>query len=182
MSQVRSSRVSRAVGSVAVAIFALTCGAAVAAPAAPDGIWYTKDDESIIKVAPCADVTEAYCGTLIWLKEPTEKDGSPKRDTLNKDPAKKDRPLVGLKILIDMKAEDDHWSGKAYNPEDGKKYSITFKVKEEENDKAALRGCILGFLCQTETFTRAKEVPGGEPNLADAGHHKKHKKKDVESE
>ena len=67
-----------------------------------------------------------------------------------------------------MKADDDHWTGKAYNPEDGKFYDITFKVKtdKEDNDQADLRGCILGFLCQTETFNRAKDVPGGDPVLS----------------
>lgn len=151
---------------------------ALAAPPAPDGIWYTKDDESIIKVKPCADEAEAFCGTLIWLKEPKESDGSAKIDKLNKDPAKKNKPMIGLEILVNMKADTDHWTGKAYNPEDGKFYDITFKVKtdKEDNDQADLRGCILGFLCQTETFTRAKEVPGGEPVLGDAAPAgKKHK-------
>lgn len=156
---------------VAGALAAFACGAARAdAPIAPDGIWYTKDQESIIRVHPCEDVATNFCGTIVWLKEPTEKDGSPKRDTLNKDPAKRTQPIVGLEILLDMTAEDDHWSGKAYNPDDGKVYSITFHVKtdKEPNDQADLRGCVLGFLCQTETFTRAKEVPGGDPTLAAA--------------
>ena len=146
-------------------------------PVPPDGIWYTKNDESIIRVKPCKTTEDAFCGTLVWLKEPTEADGSPKVDKLNKDPAKKNKPMVGLELLLDMKADDDHWTGKAYNPEDGKFYDITFKVKtdKEENDQADLRGCILGFLCQTETFNRAKEVPGGEPVLSDATPPKKHK-------
>ena len=150
---------------------------AFADPTPPDGIWYTKGQESIIKVQPCADAAGAFCGTLIWLKEPTEANGSPKLDTLNKDPAKKNKPMIGLEILVDMKGDDDHWTGKAYNPEDGKFYDITFHVKtdKEANDQADLRGCILGFLCQTETFTRAKEVPGGEPVLSDATPAKKHK-------
>lgn len=159
--------------------YLLWSGAAMAAPTAPEGIWYTKDDESIIKVKPCADAADAFCGTLIWLKEPKESDGTPKVDKLNKDPAKKNKPMVGLEILVNMTADSDHWKGKAYNPEDGKFYDITFKVKtdKEDNDQADLRGCILGFLCQTETFTRAKEVPGGEPVLADAAPGKKHKGK-----
>lgn len=156
---------------------------AIAAPIPPEGIWYTKDDESIIRVRPCTLDPSTFCGSLVWLKEPKEADGSVKLDKLNKDPVKQGKPMVGLELLLDMKADDDHWTGKAYNPEDGKFYDITFKVKTEteENDKADLRGCILGFLCQTETFTRAKEVPGGEPSLSDATPVKKHKgsKKDA---
>ena len=109
---------------------------------------------------------------------------------MNKDPAKKGKPLVGEDILISMKSDDDHWTGKAYNPEDGKFYDITFKVKtdKEANDQADLRGCLFKFLCRTEVFNRAKEVPGGDPTLtADAtgapGAAKKHKpKKDVKKD
>ena len=172
---------SRPLGTLGVAAAAvLYFGAstfALATPIAPDGIWYTKDDESIIRVKPCVDTPDQFCGTLVWLKEPTETDGSAKLDKLNKDPAKKDKPMVGLELLLGMKADEDHWTGKAYNPEDGKFYDITFKVKTDkaDNDQADLRGCILGFLCQTETFTRAKDVPGGEPALPSDAPVKKHK-------
>ena len=152
-------------------------------PASPAGIWYTDGDESIIKVHGCTDDPTIYCGTLVWLKEPTEADGSPKVDKLNKDPAKKNKPMIGIDILLNLKSDDDHWTGKAYNPEDGKFYDVTFKVKtdKEENDQADLRGCLFRFLCKTETFNRAKEVPGGDPTTtADAGSNgalKRHKGK-----
>ena len=153
---------------VLVAGISLLAMSAVAeAAASPDGIWYTKGQESIIKVHPCGADADALCGTLVWLKEPKEADGSAKVDKLNKDPAKKNKPMVGLDILLNMKVADDHWKGKAYNPEDGKLYDITFSPKDD--DTADLRGCVLGFLCQTEQFTRAKDVPGGDPTaVADA--------------
>ncbi len=165
-----------ATAALAAAILGLGIGRAAADPVSPVGIWYTDGDESIIKVHNCTTDTDAFCGTLVWLKEPKESDGSAKLDKLNKDPAKKDKPMIGLDILIGMKSDDDHWTGKAYNPEDGKFYDITFKVKtdKEENDQADLRGCLLKFLCKTETFNRAKEVPGGDPTAdASAGGKKK---------
>ncbi len=151
--------------SLAAMIVAAGIGPALAQPTSPEGIWYTKDSESIIKVRPCKD---AFCGMVVWLKEPTEADGSPKLDKLNTDPLKKNKPLIGLDVLLDMVPAGDHWKGRAYNADDGKFYDITFTVKSSKaaNDKADLRGCILGFLCQTETFTRASEVPGGDPTLA----------------
>ena len=164
---------------------------AVADPTTPEGIWYTDGQESIIKVHSCVDDPTIYCGTMVWLKEPTEADGSAKIDKLNKDPAKKGKPLIGIDILINMKSDDDHWTGKAYNPEDGKFYDITFKVKtaKDENDQADLRGCLFKFLCRTETFNRAKEVPGGDPTVtadvtpAAGSAAKKHKpKKDVKKD
>ena len=163
---------------LAIGLLAIGGAPAFADPASPAGIWYTDGDESIIKVHGCADDASTYCGTLVWLKEPKEADGTAKVDKLNKDPAKKDKPMIGLDILLNMKSDDDHWAGKAYNPEDGKFYDITFKVKtdKEENDQADLRGCLLRFLCKTETFNRAKDVPGGDPT-ADATPGKKKKPK-----
>ncbi len=136
----------------------------------PTGIWYTDERESIIKVHPCVDGTDAFCGMIVWLKEPTESDGSPKVDKLNPDPSKRSKPMIGSEILLGMKEDGDHWKGHAYNPEDGKLYDITFKVKtdKEANDTADLRGCVLRFLCKTSTFTRAGDVPGGDPTLAAA--------------
>ncbi len=154
-------RMQVTIAAVVIAIAGGLATDAKAEAASPDGIWYTKGQESIIKVHPCGDSGGPLCGTMVWLKEPTETDGSPKLDKLNKDPAKKGKPMIGLDILLNMKPDEDHYKGKAYNPEDGKFYDITFKVKED--DSADLRGCVLGFLCQTETFTRAKEVPGGDP-------------------
>ena len=152
-------------------------------PASPEGIWYTKGQESIIRVHSCSGAADAFCGTLVWLKEPNEADGTPKVDKLNHDPAKKGKPMVGTDILLRMKPDSERWKGHAYNPEDGKIYDITFQVKteKEENDTADLRGFVLCFLCQTETFTRASEVPGGDPTLADASGRKSRAKKDVKA-
>ena len=164
---------------LATGLLGLGCPAAIADPTSPAGIWYTDGEESIIKVHSCAQDASSFCGTMVWLKEPTESDGTPKVDKLNKDPAKKNKPMIGLDILLNMKPDDDHWTGKAYNPEDGKFYDITFKVKtdKEENDQADLRGCLLRFLCKTETFNRAKEVPGGDPTAeATPGKRKKPKR------
>ena len=167
---------------VALAAVALTGAAAFsqAAPVSPEGIWLTKDSESIVRIHACAESPSApkkaqasqpkpaYCGTIVWLKEPLDATGKPKADDLNSDPDKKNRPVIGLDILLGLVAVADHWTGQAYNPEDGKLYDITFKVNTDKtpNDQADLRGCLMQVLCQTETFTRASEVPGGEPTFA----------------
>lgn len=156
-------------------------------PVPPDGYWFTKGSESIVRVLPCSDIPPAgpvspakapavapspgdppsFCGMVVWLKDPLDAKGRPKIDSLNHDPAKKDKPIVGLEILFGMVPKDDHWAGQAYNPDDGKFYEITFKVKTDKtpNDEADLRGCVLKILCQTETFTRTADVPGGDPTL-----------------
>ncbi len=161
--------------SIVVGLSVLATSAFAQSSTSPDGIWYTKGQESIIKVHACGADAEVHCGTLVWLKDPKEADGTLKVDKLNKDPAKKNKPMVGLDILLNMKPAEDHWKGKAYNPEDGKLYEITFKPKDDET--ADLRGCVLGFLCQTEEFTRAKEIPGGDPTATSGNDPKKHKTK-----
>ncbi len=134
---------------------------AAATPVDPTGLWFTKNDASIIKISPCGS---NYCGKLAWMKEPKESDGSPKVDHNNKDTSKRTRPMVGLDLLIDMSADEDHWKGKAYNPEDGKTYDVTFKVGEGKSGKSAadtaeIEGCMLKYLCKSETFKRATEIP-----------------------
>ena len=179
----RSVKLDRYVAAaVLVASFGLA-GTARAAAVAPDGIWYDKDQSAIIKFHPCTEVTANYCGTVVWLKEPTDADGSPKVDTLNKDPAKKGKPMIGLDVFTKLVEDDGHWKGKAYNAEDGKTYDVTVAVKTEStpNDVADIRGCLLGFLCRTEQFKRAAQVPGGDPtaSLDAASAKKKHAKKET---
>ncbi len=143
----------------AFALLAFGSGAA-AAPPDPTGLWSTKDDDSIIEIAPCG---EYYCGILVWLQEPIDKAGKPKTDRANEDESLKDRPLIGLQVLIDLAPEKNYWRGKAYNADDGKTYDITFKPAPGRviGDKAEIRGCMLKILCQSETFTRVEALPEG---------------------
>ena len=72
------------------------------------------------------------------------------------------------------------WKGDLFNPEDGKTYggSVTY----DSTTKLTLTGCLMGFLCQSETWTRqthakpaaaakpaAKAAPEAEPHTAGDG-------------
>ncbi|MEO0333732.1 MAG: DUF2147 domain-containing protein, partial [Bacteroidota bacterium] len=46
------------------------------------GTWYTTDQRGKVEIYPCDD---AYCGKIIWLKEPKNPDGTPKLDKENPD-------------------------------------------------------------------------------------------------
>lgn len=133
-------------------------GGAEAAPPDPTGLWSTKDAESVIEIAPCG---QFYCGVLVWLEEPNDQAGKPKTDKANENESLRDRPLLGLQLLIDLAPEKSHWHGKAYNPDDGKTYDISFKPApgKAEGDKAEIRGCVLKIFCQSETFTRVLSLP-----------------------
>jgi hypothetical protein len=59
-----------------------------------------------------------------------------------------------MPILIDMKkkAGADQWEGQVYNAKDGQLYSST--ISPIGTDQLEIKGCVLGFLCGGETWTR----------------------------
>jgi uncharacterized protein (DUF2147 family) len=136
-----------------IAAAALALASSDARAADPNGTWLTQTGTSRIKVADCGG---ALCGTIVWLKEPTDPDtGKPKTDKNNSDAAKRSRPLLGVQIVLGMKPSGaDKWSGQVYNAEDGKTYSGNLTYPG--GNSLQLQGCALGGLvCKGQTWTRA---------------------------
>ena len=125
----------------------------LAGPALADlqGIWAMSDGKVTVKVDDCGG---NLCARIVELKEPISKiDGKPKVDRENPDPAKRNRPLIGLSILIGMKPTGDNfWKGAIYNPDDGKTYSATVRY---DGRSMKVKGCVAGVLCKTNTFVRS---------------------------
>jgi hypothetical protein len=70
-----------------------------------------------------------------------------------------------MPILIDMKktAGVDQWEGQVYNAKDGQLYSST--ITPSGTDQLEIKGCVLGFLCGGETWTRvAPPIPSSPAN------------------
>lgn len=111
----------------------------------PTGDWKVADGVATIRVAQC---NGNMWGVVSWEKTPGGKDKN------NPDPAKQSRPTLGMPILIDMKkkAGADQWEGQVYNAKDGQLYSST--IKPVGTDQLEIQGCVLGFLCGGETWTR----------------------------
>ena len=111
----------------------------------PTGDWKVADGVATIRVAQCNG--NMWC-VVSWEKTPGGKDKN------NPDPAKQSRPTLGMPILIDMKkkAGADAWEGQVYNAKDGQLYSST--IKPVGTDQLEIQGCVLGFLCGGETWTR----------------------------
>ncbi len=125
----------------------------LAGPALADlqGIWAMSDGKVTVKVDDCGG---NLCARIVDLKEPISKiDGKPKVDRENPDPTKRNRPLIGLSILIGMKPTGDNfWKGAIYNPDDGKTYSATVRY---DGRSIKVKGCVAGVLCKTNTFVRS---------------------------
>src|SRR3989442_4713144 len=147
--------------------------AAVPALAAdPTGDWRVADGVANIRVAQC---NGNMWGAVSWEKTPGG------RDSNNPDASRQSRPTLGMPILIDMKkkAGVDQWEGQVYNAKDGQSYSST--IKPIGTDQMEIQGCVLGFLCGGETWTRvgppipsspansmAKGAPKGPPGAPPA--------------
>jgi uncharacterized protein (DUF2147 family) len=123
----------------------LATGLNAALAADPTGDWKVADGVANIRVAQCSG---SMWGVVAWEKTPGGKDKN------NPDVAKQSRPTLGMPILIDMKKKPgvDAWEGEVYNAKDGQLYSST--IKPVGTDQLEIQGCVLGFLCGGETWTR----------------------------
>jgi uncharacterized protein (DUF2147 family) len=122
----------------------------------PTGDWKVADGVANIRVAQC---NGSIWGAVAWEQTPGG------RDTHNPDVSKQNRPTLGMPILIDMKKKPgvDAWEGQVYNAKDGQFYSST--IKPVDPDHLEIQGCVLGFLCGGETWTRvAGPIPSSPAN------------------
>lgn len=125
-------------------------------PATPiDGEWIVADQTARIRIAPCGDGSDrTHCGTLTWTKTPGG------TDLNNPDPAKRNKPLLGLEIIKGMKLKrENRWEGSVYNADNGKTYEATLVPRGSTTLK--IEGCVLGgLLCGGEIWTREAETVG----------------------
>jgi uncharacterized protein (DUF2147 family) len=134
---------------------------AAALAADPTGDWRVADGVANIRVAEC---NGNMWGVVAWEQEPGGVDDH------NPDASKRNRPTLGMPILINMKKKSgvDQWEGEVYNAKDGKTYSST--IKPIGSDRLEIQGCLLGFLCGGETWTRiAGPIPSSPTNTVAKG-------------
>src|SRR6185295_6046784 len=130
---------------LAVCGLVFTSGVGTALAADPTGDWKVADEVAHIRVAEC---NGSMWGVVAWEKTPGG------RDRNNPDVSLQSRPTLGMPILLDMKKKPgvDQWEGQVYNAKDGRLYSST--IKPVGPDQLEIQGCVLGFLCGGETWTR----------------------------
>ena len=116
-----------------LALAALAPGASGAATQEAEGLWMREDGASKIQLAPCGG---ALCGVIVWLRNPNSK------------------AHVGQKVFFDMtRADQNSWTGQAFNPDDGKTYSGKMVVSGK---KLRTSGCVFGgLICKTMYWVRA---------------------------
>jgi uncharacterized protein (DUF2147 family) len=133
-------------------VLAGLCLSAEIACADPTGVWTVQKGYAKIRIENCGN---SLWGAVAWEQKPGIDDKNP-------DPSKRSRPTLGMPVLLDMKpVEQNKWSGQIYNSEDGQTYSSNISLASP--DVLQVRGCVLGFLCGGEDWTRVKDelAPGG---------------------
>jgi uncharacterized protein (DUF2147 family) len=131
-------------------------GVAPALALDPTGDWRVAEGVANIRVAEC---NGSMWGAVSWEQTPGG------RDAQNPDVSKQNRPTLGMPILIDLKKKPsvDQWEGQVYNAKDGQHYGVT--IKPLDPNRLEIRGCLLGFLCSGETWTRvAGPIPSSPAN------------------
>src|SRR6202040_761075 len=134
----------------------LAIGFAPALAADPTGDWRVADGVANIRGAEC---NGSMGGRVAWEKR------AGGRDKNNPDVSKQNRPTLGMPILINMKKRPgaDQREGQVYNAKDGQSYSST--IRPIGSDQLQIQGCVLGFLCGGETWTRvAGPIPSSPAN------------------
>ena len=96
------------------------------------GLWLDHEGKAAIEIARC---DRNLCGTIVWLKEPTDKDGKPWADILNADVSKRKSLICGLPVMGELKRETNgDWTGGwIYDPEQGRRFNVEVLPKDEKS-------------------------------------------------
>ena len=115
----------------------------------PNGDWLVEDGVAQIRIVDCGS---NKWGVVAWEKIPGGLDKE------NPDVSKRNRPTLGMPILLNLKkkATAEEWEGKVYNAENGKTYDS--KIKLLAQDKLEIKGCIMGFLCGGQVWSRVADT------------------------
>ncbi len=136
--------------------------AAMATPASaadPTGDWQVEGGYATVRIANCDD---KLWGIVAWERNPNF-------DRNNPDPSKRTRPTLGIPILLGMSQEGpNRWDGEIYNTEDGRTY--TAHIGLTSPDVLRVEGCVLGFLCGGQSWTRVASVPPAPPAARPSAH------------
>lgn len=136
----------------AVLLLALLPAAAFAQNS-PVGRWKTLDDETG-KAMTIVEVSESSKGTLsAKVVETLFKPNATCTECSGKD---KDKPMVGMNVLWDLKKTKTGWGGgKGFKPSTGDSFNAKSVELVDGGKKLKITGCKLMF-CKTANWVRAQ--------------------------
>ncbi|PVB60838.1 DUF2147 domain-containing protein [Labrenzia sp. 011] len=122
------------------------------ASAAPDinGSWRTPAG-AVIRITDCGKVP---CGKIVDFKPPRGHTVQSTRDSNNKDASKRNRKVLGLKVLWRLKPESKSWSGRVYDPRRG--FSANASVRRKSASELEVQGCVrvVFNVCEKEIWRK----------------------------
>jgi uncharacterized protein (DUF2147 family) len=134
-------------------LFAITAplGVRGAAGPSPVGVW--KNEDAKIEIFKDGEKLD---GKIAALNEKYTEDGQKKTDIHNPDPAKRERPLIGLVVIKGISPDGpSKWDGgTAYDPKTGNTYSVSLEY--DGGNTLKVRGYLpVSLIGRTEVWTRA---------------------------
>jgi uncharacterized protein (DUF2147 family) len=122
------------------------------------GLWIVPERDA--KVEVYKGENGKYHGKIVWLLEPSDENGKPRKDIHNKDTELAKRELIGLHVVSNFSFDDKEakWvDGEVYNSRNGKSYAGFIKMMEDGT--LFLRGHVKGlkFLGKTNIWERITE-------------------------
>lgn len=131
------------------------------------GYWMVDSRDAVIQLQPDGD---RYEGRIAWLKQATygpqdgpQLDGKPVTDRENPDQSQRSRPLLGLRMLWDLRydADDHKWrDGRVYNSDDGRTYHCELWM--DGPNRLKVRGYVgFSLFGGTTTWSRTKAPEAG---------------------
>ncbi|WP_169053438.1 DUF2147 domain-containing protein [Alteraurantiacibacter aquimixticola] len=128
----------------ASAAAALALAAPASAQSSIDGTYVDSGGYVEITVERCGSVR---CGKITRIIR--NKPGESNRDRHNDNPALRERPILGITLLQDLRWDDGAWRGEVYNPEDGGTYRT--EVRPAAGGALEVKGCV-AFICRTRLW------------------------------
>lgn len=130
-------------------LLAATAAAAAQQVGDPVGEWLVEDGSARIKVVSCPGAVNQppTLWGVIWAEK------TPGTDSRNPDPSQKNRPMLGVPILIGMRqTEANLWNGKIYDATRGSLFDS--KISISRSDMLEVRGCVAGIFCGGQDWKR----------------------------
>lgn len=110
------------------------------------GIYKAVEEGKESKVQFTRQTDGSYDGRIIWLKNPSNPDGTPKLDVKNPDKSKRSQRADQVVVVegVRFDAEKGVWNGgRVYDPTKGKTYKV--EVSFENDRTLRIKGSLLGF-------------------------------------
>ncbi|MHA7773591.1 DUF2147 domain-containing protein [Roseibium sp. M-1] len=122
------------------------------AAASPDvtGNWLTPAG-AVIEIAACG---KEPCGRIVRFPPPKGYTMQSTPDLNNKDETKRNRKVLGLKVIWRMAPQPDGWTARVYDPRRG--FSADATLRKTSAQSLEVRGCVrvVFNVCETETWQK----------------------------